>query len=104
MRWFHAMSAAALVLGVSTVGRSAEASPTREQYRLFRALSIDLQGRIPLAEEITAFEQPGFVLDAWIDQHLQGPAYAERLRACLHQPKDAKAALLALVRTARRGA
>ena len=80
MRWFHAMSAAALVLGVSTVGRSAEASPTREQYRLFRALSIDLQGRIPLAEEITAFEQPGFVLDAWIDQHLQGPAYAERLR------------------------
>lgn len=80
MRWIHAMSAAALLVGVSAVARPAGATPTREQYRLFRALSIDLQGRIPLPEEITAFEQPGFNLDTWIDQHLQGPAYAERLR------------------------
>lgn len=80
MRWFHAMSAAALAVGVSAVARPAAASPTREQYRLFRALSIDLQGRIPLPDEIAAFERPGFDLDAWIDQHLQGPAYAERLR------------------------
>ena len=80
MRWIHAMSAAALLLGVSAAARPAGASPTREQYRLFRALSIDLQGRIPLPDEVAAFEQPGFDLDAWIDQRLQGPAYAERLR------------------------
>ncbi|MDB4928768.1 MAG: hypothetical protein JWM10_1252 [Myxococcaceae bacterium] len=80
MRWIHAMSAAALLLGASAVARDAHASPTREQYRLFRALSIDLQGRIPLPDEIAAFEQPGFDLDAWIDQRLQGPAYPERLR------------------------
>lgn len=80
MRWIHAMSAATLGLGMVAVAAPADASPTREQYRLFRALSIDLQGRIPTADEVTAFEQPGFDLDAWIDQHLQGPAYAERLR------------------------
>lgn len=80
MRWFHAISAAALSLGVCAVAGPADALPTREQYRLFRALSIDLQGRIPTPDELTAFEAPGFDLDAWIDQHLQGPAYAERLR------------------------
>ncbi|MBP6829271.1 MAG: DUF1585 domain-containing protein [Deltaproteobacteria bacterium] len=80
MRWIHAMGAVALLGAVTAAARPADASPTREQYRLFRALSIDLQGRIPLPDEIAAFERPGFDLDAWIDQHLQGAAYAERLR------------------------
>ncbi len=80
MRWFHALSVAVFGLGVGVAAPAADASPTREQYRLFRALSIDLQGRIPTPDELTAFEAPGFDLDAWIDQRLQGPAYAERLR------------------------
>ncbi len=49
-------------------------------YRYFRALSIDLLGRPPSDEELTAFESPSFDLDKWIDAHLSGPAYAERLR------------------------
>jgi len=35
---------------------------------------------MPTPEEVTAFERPGFDLDGWIDQHLTGPQYAERLR------------------------
>lgn len=49
-------------------------------YRYFRALSIDLIGRAPTRAEISAFEAPDFKLDAWIDAHLAGPSYAERLR------------------------
>lgn len=58
----------------------ADAVPTREAYRFFRSLSIDLQGRMPTPEEVAAFERPDFNLDAWIDQRLTGPRYAERLR------------------------
>jgi len=71
------------VLGaVATTERTAaaaDAAPALEDYRWFRALSIDLNGRIPTREEIAAFEAPGFNVDEWIDQRLQGPAYAERL-------------------------
>ncbi|HUJ59108.1 MAG TPA: DUF1585 domain-containing protein [Kofleriaceae bacterium] len=49
-------------------------------YRYFRALSIDLAGRPPTRDELAAFEQPDFDVDAWIDTHLTGEAYAERLR------------------------
>lgn len=56
------------------------AAPARDDYRYFRALSIDLAGRPPSRDELHAFEQPGFDLDAWIDQHLSGPIYAERIR------------------------
>jgi hypothetical protein len=59
--------------------RDAAAAPTLDDYRHFRALSVDLVGRIPTRAEVAAFEAPGFDLDAWIDAHLSGPAYAERL-------------------------
>ncbi|MEZ4394644.1 MAG: DUF1585 domain-containing protein [Polyangiales bacterium] len=58
----------------------ASAERTRQEYRHFRALSIDLQGRVPTEAELTSFERPDFDLNAWIDQHTSGPAYAERLR------------------------
>lgn len=61
------------------VAASARAERTLPDYRYFRALSIDLQGRPPTTAELTAFEQPSFDLDAWIDTHLTGDAYAERL-------------------------
>ncbi|MDP3275018.1 MAG: DUF1585 domain-containing protein [Deltaproteobacteria bacterium] len=51
-----------------------------DEYRFFRSLSIDLQGRIPTRAELTAFEQPSFNAEAWIDARLpMGPA-AERMR------------------------
>lgn len=52
---------------------------TLDEYRHFRIASIDLVGRMPTRAEIAAFEQPGFDLDTWIDGHLKGPAYVERL-------------------------
>lgn len=71
-----ALGALAAVLAT----RDAAAQRTRQQYRYFRALSIDLQGRVPSEEDLAQFERPDFNIDAWIDQHLTGPAYAERLR------------------------
>ncbi|WP_438033430.1 DUF1585 domain-containing protein [Sorangium sp. So ce204] len=55
------------------------AAPTLERYRYFRALSLDLKGRLPTREELAELESPGFDLDAWIERHLDGPGYAERL-------------------------
>lgn len=50
-----------------------------EDYKYFRALSIDLMGRMPTRKEIAEFEKPEFSLDAWLDQHLRGEDYADRL-------------------------
>lgn len=49
-------------------------------YRYYRALSIDLVGRPPTRDELAEFEKPGFDLEAWIETHLSGATYAERLR------------------------
>ena len=72
----------ALVLGVAAAAPAAprpSPQPTLDDYRRYRALSIDLLGRAPTRGELEAFEQPRFDLDAWIDAHLEGPAYVERL-------------------------
>lgn len=60
---------------------SAEAKRSLGEYRWFRALSIDLQGRIPSRDEVAAFEADGFDADGWIDAHLTGDAYAQRIRS-----------------------
>jgi hypothetical protein len=72
------LSAAALV---AIDARSAPPSASRslDDYKHFRIASIDLLGRMPTREEIASFEEPNFDLDRWIDGHLGGPAYAERL-------------------------
>lgn len=67
------------VLPLLAIAASARAELTLPDFRYFRALSIDLQGRPPTRDELAAFEQSGFDLDAWIDTHLTGTAYAERL-------------------------
>jgi hypothetical protein len=70
----------ALVLAlVAPVALAADRSPTVADYRYFRALSIDLLGRPPTRAELATFEQADFDLDAWIDTHLTGDGYAERL-------------------------
>jgi hypothetical protein len=53
---------------------------TLAEYRYFRALSIDLQGRPPTRDELAQLERPDFSLDRWLDDRLDGPGYAERMR------------------------
>jgi hypothetical protein len=66
--------------GGADAGDSARATLSLSDYRYFRALSIDLVGRPPTEDEVAAFEKPGFDLTQWIDAHLSGPTYAERVR------------------------
>ena len=68
------------LLGV--LGFTTDASATRSlaDYRYFRSLSIDLQGRMPTRGEIATFEQDSFDLNGWIDQQLHTAAYADRVR------------------------
>jgi Protein of unknown function (DUF1585) len=63
-----------------TLTRTSAATPALEEYRTFRSVSIDLQGRMPTRAEIAELETPGFNLEAWIDARLTRPAYAERIR------------------------
>ncbi|MGE5183851.1 MAG: DUF1585 domain-containing protein [Acidobacteriota bacterium] len=60
--------------------RDGTAGRELHDYRYFRALSIDLAGRPPTRDELAELERDGFDLDAWIDSHLAGDGYAERLR------------------------
>ena len=78
--------AAFTVLAVLAAGAladpGADAAPPRrslEDYRHFRAASIDLLGRMPNRAELAELEKPDFTLDAWIDRHLGDPTYAARM-------------------------
>jgi hypothetical protein len=71
------------VLGLcvlTAAGSDARATRQAQEYRYFRALAIDLEGRIPTPAELAAFERPGFDLDRWINDRLQEGAYARRVR------------------------
>jgi hypothetical protein len=75
------LAAGAALLAASTAATGAgAATKAADDYRYFRALSIDLQGRIPTRAEVAAFEADGFDVDGWIDAHLGTAAYAERIR------------------------
>ena len=58
---------------------TAPAQRSLSDYKYFRALSLDLQGRIPTRQELAEFEREGFDIDRWLDSHLKGEDYAERL-------------------------
>lgn len=73
-------SAACVAVASLLASSPASAERTLEQYRYFRALSIDLQGRIPTRDELATFERDDFNLDAWITQRVAGDAYADRVR------------------------
>lgn len=68
---------AALVKGGESEG--APSARTLDDYRHFRIAAIDLAGRMPTRDEISAFERPDFEFDKWIDEQLAGPAYVERM-------------------------
>jgi Protein of unknown function (DUF1585)/Protein of unknown function (DUF1592) len=65
----------------------AQAIPrTLEEYRYFRALSVDLTGDIPSLTDLASFERDGFDLNAWIDQKLTEPRAAQRLARVYTDP------------------
>ena len=76
MRSLIAALAACLCLSPLT----AQAERSLAEYRYFRSLSVDLQGRIPSVDDVAAFEDSKFDTDAWIDARLTGTAYAQRVR------------------------
>ena len=80
MRRRHVLFTAPLLVSAALSANDAAAAPTLGDYRYFRALSLDLQGRVPTRAEVAAFEQPGFDVDGWIDAHAQGPAFSSRVR------------------------
>src|SRR3954462_15793705 len=69
-----------LACALALVAGDTRAAKGLGDYRYFRALSIDLLGRPPTRDELAQLESPEFSLDAWLDTHLTGPQYAERLR------------------------
>lgn len=71
---------ALLVLCLALREGHSSAERTLLDYKYFRRLSIDLVGRPPSREELAEFEKPEFKVDSWIDQHLIGRDYAERIR------------------------
>jgi len=76
VRWARVVLLVAIVAGA----RDTRANLALGDYRYFRALSIDLVGRPPTRDELAAFEKPDWDLDAWLEAHLTGDAYAERIR------------------------
>lgn len=67
-------------LAVVAASPDANAARTLQDYRYFRALSIDLAGRMPTLDEVNAFEEEDFDTDAWIDARLTEEGYAQRVR------------------------
>lgn len=76
----------AVLAGVSMAGAAllssgdAGAARTLQDYRYFRALSVDLAGHVPTREDLAAFESDSFDLDKWIDARLAEPGYEARIR------------------------
>ena len=72
-----------ILVGVLLLGALFFASPvgakTFDEYRYFRALSVDLLGRPPTQKELTAFARSDFDLDRWLDERLKEPGFTERL-------------------------
>jgi len=71
-----------LVLGLTLLSgpsQAATSEKTLQEYKYFRTLCIDLLGRMPTEKDLQEFEKPDFSLDGWLDTHLQGDTYADRL-------------------------
>ena len=71
-----------LTLGLCLLRGPSQAATTEktlQDYKYFRTLCIDLLGRMPTEQDLQAFERPDFHLESWIDAHLTGDTYADRL-------------------------
>jgi hypothetical protein len=75
------LAASVLALLISATSASnADAARSLTEYRYFRALSVDLAGRLPSRAELAAFEKADFDLEKWIDTQLISKGYADRVR------------------------
>lgn len=80
MRRATPLLALPVALSALALASPAEAAPTLDDYRHFRALSLDLLGRIPTRAELADFEKDGFDVDAWIAANLKKSGYVDRIR------------------------
>lgn len=80
MRPTSTIAACLLGAGVALVAPPTRAERTLQDYRWFRALSIDLQGRMPTAAELARFERDDFDVGAWVDDRLANGSLPERVR------------------------
>ena len=73
---------AVLSVGFFEAQNAAAAPPilSLQDYRAFRSLSVDLQGRLPTLSELDARESSGFSLAGFVDERLQAGTYASTLR------------------------
>ena len=70
-----------LALAVLAAAHAHAAAPlTVQDYRAFRAASLDVQGRVPTLEEVDARGQEGFSLERFVDERLERGAYAANVR------------------------
>jgi Protein of unknown function (DUF1585) len=67
------------VCALAPPSRAGQRSPALDEYRHFRALTIDLRGRLPTRAELRDFESSTFDLSSWIDARLNEAPYANRL-------------------------
>jgi hypothetical protein len=68
-------------LALAPAAARAEAKPlTVQDYRAFRAMSLDLQGRVPTLAEVDARGAASFDEGAFVDERLASGAYASVLR------------------------
>jgi hypothetical protein len=73
-RWLMLVGASVALFATNADAR------TLTEYRYFRALTIDLAGRVPTRAELAEFEKPTFDLEKWIDTQLTSKGYADRIR------------------------
>jgi len=64
----------------ATTAENADAARSLTEYRYFRALSVDLAGRIPTRADLAAFEKADFDLEKWIETQLASKGYQNRIR------------------------
>lgn len=76
----------AVAAGPGSLAGSTARARSIDDYRRFRALHVDLVGRFPTRDEIAAFERADFDENAWIEAHLGGAAYADRLTRVYMDP------------------
>src|SRR5262245_31431992 len=79
-RWGAARLGLGLLVLLASTTRDTDAQRSLPDYRYFRALSIDLQGRPPTREELAELERPSFDFGNWLATRLTGTGYAERVR------------------------
>lgn len=69
----------ALVAPRPALAEGPQKDRTLEEYRTYRALFIDLVGRMPLQADLERFERSDFDMGHFVEETLRGPGYVERM-------------------------